>query len=264
MTHCSDDDLVLHYYGEASAAAEHLMSCGECAGRYRELAAVLQTVSSIDEPQRDERYGFEVWQRIQGRLLPEPWWRRAWSLVPAWSAGPVPLRWAAVGAAAIVLLVAGFTVGRVWPPASPRIATAPSQPHQDRDHVDRVLLLTVADHLERSERVLTDIINAPAGLDISAEQQWADDLVAASRLYRQEAAATDQLSVVAVLDELERTLLEIVHRPSQVTEADLEEIRRRVESASLLFKVRVMSSELLRELTEGDEETSVSAAGRIG
>ena len=41
----------------------------------------------------------------------------------------------------------------------------------------RILLMTVADHLDRSERVLTEIMNAPAGGDISAEQRWAEDLV---------------------------------------------------------------------------------------
>ena len=35
MTHCSDDDLVLHYYGEDTAHAAHLAACAECATRYR-------------------------------------------------------------------------------------------------------------------------------------------------------------------------------------------------------------------------------------
>ena len=113
----------------------------------------------------------------------------------------------------------------------------------------RVLLLTVADHLERSERMLTDIVNASAGADISTEQAWADDLLAASRLYRQDAIDTDEMSVASVLDELERTLLEIVHRPATATAADLEEMRRRIDSAALMFKVRVLSNELrAREL----------------
>jgi len=51
-------------------------------------------------------------------------------------------------------------------------------------------------------------------------------------------------SVAAVLDDLERSLLEIVHSPSKVRAADLDEIRRRIDAAALLFKVRVMSDEL--------------------
>jgi hypothetical protein len=91
--------------------------------------------------------------------------------------------------------------------------------------------------------VLTDIMNAPRG-DISAEQRWADDLLDASRLYRQDAVDAGEQSVAAVLDDLERSLLEIVNSPSKISAADLEQIRRRIDTAALLFKVRVMSHEL--------------------
>jgi hypothetical protein len=47
-----------------------------------------------------------------------------------------------------------------------------------------------------------------------------------------------------VLDELERNLLEIVHSRSDISAVDLEQIRRRIDAAALLFKVRVMSDEL--------------------
>jgi len=50
--------------------------------------------------------------------------------------------------------------------------------------------------------------------------------------------------VAAVLDDLERSLLEIVNSPAKISAADLEQIRRRIDAAALLFKVRVMSDEL--------------------
>ena len=87
-------------------------------------------------------------------------------------------------------------------------------------------------------------MNTPADGDISAEQRWAEDLVSTSRLYRQEADDTGEHSVALVLDELERSLLEIVHTPSRATAAHLDEIRRRIDAASLLFKVRVLGNEL--------------------
>jgi hypothetical protein len=173
-------------------------------------------------------------------------------------------RWAVATAAAVVLVAGGFIAGREWPaPLPDDVAVVPAEPTDDGARQRRDLLLTVADHLEQSERVLTDLVNAPGGVDISTEQEWATDLVAASRLYRQEAINTNEVSVVAVLDELERALLDVVHRPSQATDEDLDEIRRRVESASLLFKVRVMSSEL-RGLTERDLDASVPSTGSIG
>ena len=87
-------------------------------------------------------------------------------------------------------------------------------------------------------------MNAPARTDISAEQRWADDLLTTSRLYRQDAMDAGERSVAGVLDDLERSLLEIVNSPSKISAADLEQIRRRIDAAALLFKVRIMSDEL--------------------
>ena len=255
MTHASDDDLILTYYGETAAQDEHLAECADCTARYRDLRAALELAAADEIPARGEHYGLEVWQRIRHRL-PEP--RPRWySILGRWQL-------AALGAAAAVLIIVGFAVGRLSTPAESQatVATAP-EPGVDEATKRRVLILSVADHLERSERVLTDIVNASAGADISTEQQWADDLLAASRLYRQDAIETREMSIAALLDELERTLLEIVHRPSLATAEDLDEIRRRVDSLALLFKVRVMSGEL-RDLGEPAATPTITRTSTIG
>ena len=265
MNHLSDDDLVLHYYGEDESPRVHLSACPSCASRYHALTSVLQSVTAIDVPERGDQYGLEVWQRIRHRLPA----RAAW-----WQGGTLPRRsgrqglwsWqlAAATACGIALIVVGFTAGRFWPTApAGEVAVASRSASDDEQMRRRVLFLTVADHLDQTDRVLTDVVNAPGGLDISGEQAWAVDLVAASRLYRQEAIETDETSVAAVLDELERTLLEIVHRPSKVTDADVAEIRRRIDSAALLFKVRVLSTEL-RELTDQPAVPSSGTTQRTG
>jgi hypothetical protein len=254
MTHCSDDELVLHYYGEDQAPAPHLAGCGECAARYRELEAVLQSVYSVEAPARGDQYGLEVWTRIRHRLPePQPAWRAMGRGL--WTQWPV----ATFATAALALIVAGFAAGRLWPDTAPAPAAVSAPLLADSSR--RVLLLTVADHLERSERMLTDIVNASAGADISTEQAWADDLLAASRLYRQDAINTDEVSVAAVLDELERTLLEIVHRPATATAADLEAMRRRIDSAALLFKVRVLSDELRQRELDAPSPSLQSTIG---
>jgi hypothetical protein len=245
MTHCSDEDLILHYYGEDPAHAPHLAACATCAGRYRELEAMLHALSGVEVPERGDQYGLEVWQRIRHRLPePEPWWQalRTYRHLTA------------LAAAAMILIIAGFAAGRLWPVTSPGSVATRTEVDEDSAR-RRVLLLTVADHLERSERMLTDIMNASEGADISLEQQWAADLMAASRLYRQDAIDTNESSVASVLDELERTLVDIVHHPATATAADLESMRRRIDSAALLFKVRVVMSELRdRELDASDSD----------
>jgi hypothetical protein len=202
-------------------------------------------IAAPDVPERGEQYGLEVWQRIRHHLPEQqrPWWS-------IWFSGE---RLVLAGAAAVLVLVA-FIAGR-WSPretprgsndAPPATATVAADRSATASVRQRVLLTSVADHLDRSERVLTDIMNAPERSDISTAQRWAADLVDASRLYRQDAIDAGEQSVANVLDDLERNLVEIVHSPSRISAADLEQIRRRMDAAALLFKVRVMSDELRR------------------
>jgi hypothetical protein len=261
MTHCSDEELLLEYYGESERRADHRRACAECDARYRELTATLDSISGtvmLEPPDRGEHYGLELWQAIRHRL---PARERTWStlLTPQWGL-----------AAAALLLAVGFTAGRMWhestpgPDAPPAVAASSMVPAGDDDARRRAVLLTVSDHFDRSDRVLAEIMNTPEPDDLSAQQQWAGDLVAASRLYRQNAIAIDEPAVAAVLEELERVLLDIVHQPPGATAADLDEIRRRIDSAALLFKVRVMSNELQYRLEEPTPVPPTTTASTIG
>jgi hypothetical protein len=243
VTHYNEDDLTLYYYGEGRRRADierHLGDCGSCAAVYRDIAGTLAMIAAPEVPERGDQYGLEVWQRIRHQLPEQDgsWWTM-------W------VRWdrLALAGAAAVLVMAAFVAGRVWPhqagPQAPSTAQTAPAATTDTDGVrDRILLTSVADHLDRSERMLTDIMNAPERSDISTEQVWAEDLLQTSRLYRQDAIDAGERSVAAMLDDLERSLLEIVHSPSKISAADLEQIRRRIDAAALLFKVRVMSDEL--------------------
>ncbi|HEY2906639.1 MAG TPA: hypothetical protein VGJ29_12135 [Vicinamibacterales bacterium] len=246
MTHYTEDDLALYYYGEGRPAEidRHLTECRACAALYREIAGTLAMIPVPEAPERSSEYGLEVWQRIRHRLPEQD--GSSWA-APRNVFKTFRFDQLALVAAAAVLLIAAFVAGRVWPggqsprPAlSPVATTAPTS--GDVDH--RILLTSVADHLDRSGRVLSDIMNASSAGDISAEQTWAEDLLTTSRLYRQDATDAGERSVAAVLDELERNLIEIVHSPSTISQADLDQIRHRIDAAALLFKVRVMSDEL--------------------
>jgi hypothetical protein len=267
--HCSEDELTLYYYGEGrhrDRIERHLAECAACDTLYRRIAGTLELIAVPDAPERGDQYGLEVWQRIRHQL-PE-------QAAPIWS------RWfrvdrLAFAAAAAMLIVAAFVAGRVWPrgaagPApststmAPADATAANADARAADVDRRILLASVADHLDRSERVLTDIMHAPDA-DISSEQARAEDLLTASRLYRQDAVDANEQSVAAVLDEIERNLLEVVHSPAKMSASDLEQIRRRIDAAALLFKVRVMSDELRqREQTpaDGSEPRTLRTATR--
>jgi predicted anti-sigma-YlaC factor YlaD len=256
--HISEDDLTLYYYGEGrrrDVIERHIDHCAACSTLYRDIAGTLAMLTEAETPERGEQYGAEVWQRLRHKLPEKD--ARWWTALLRWE------RLALVGAAA-VLVVAAFVAGRVWPHAAESapgaVSNAPLVARGDTGSAaataakaesaagvesrQRILYTSVADHLDRSERMLTDIMNTAGHADISTEQRWASDLLDTSRLYRQDAVDAGEQSVAGVLDELERSLLEIVHSPSRISAADLEQMRRRIDAAALLFKVRVMSDEL--------------------
>jgi hypothetical protein len=105
-------------------------------------------------------------------------------------------------------------------------------------------MVAVGDYLERSQMVLVELANAnPKGtLDISSERERAADLVSESRLYRQTADHTGDTAVASVLDDLDRVLMEISHAPSQISPEELETLRQRFEAEGILFKIRVLGS----------------------
>ncbi len=236
MSHPAEDDLVLHFYGDPArdpGVAAPRQPCPAGAAPDSGLVAALSLVPQDEVPDRGERYGLEVWQRIR----------------PAVMASERPFRFGrtlVATAASIALIVAAglLTVGSFPQPASGPGTTAPAaETVAEAEDSRRVLLMAVADHLERSDRVLTEIMNAAGGDDMAAQKGWAEDLLWAGRLYRQSAIESDEQSVAAVLDDVERTLLDIVHTPAEIDD-ELDVVRRRVDSAALLFKVRVMRDEL--------------------
>jgi len=259
MNHLSEEQLILHYYGEEGdtlATEQHLEDCGECRALYGSLQRVLNVVDSLPVPERGPAYGAEVWQRIAPQVAkPRRWWMLSMPTLPAW-------RWAAAGAAFAGLLVAAFLAGRLYPggQVAPQqragrvqLASAGADPQAG----DRVLLVAVGDYLERSQMVLIELANAnPKGtLDISNEQERAAGLVSETRLYRQTAADNGHTAMASVLDELERVLLDIAHSPSQMSRQQIDDLRQRLQAEGILFKIRVLGSNVREQ-----EEPAASTA----
>jgi hypothetical protein len=229
MTHPSGQELVLHHYREASepeALDRHLGGCESCRTEFETLGRILSP-DALPVPERSDDYGAEVWERLVTRLSR----RRRLLLLP-------PLRGLAFAAVAAAMVVAAYLAGRFWREPTVPVLSAPGR--------DRILLVAVGDHLDRSERVLIEISNAEPGdaLGLSAARKGAEELVADSRLYRQSAARAGEASVVDVLDELERALLEIAHGPASMTATELLSLQRRLEERGVLFKIRILGSQV--------------------
>ncbi len=241
MTHLADEDMVMHYYGEADdlrRAGAHLAECEECRRAFDELSMTLQAMTAIEVPDRDDSYGAQVWSRIQPRLevLEARSWRQQASAFFTWP------RIATAGALA-VLVVASYVAGRSSVP--PTVTREPQRTEAALASVrERILLVAVGEHLERSRVVLAEISNRDGGgpADISSEQVIANDLVASNRLYRQAAIRNGEPAVASVLEDLERVLVEIANSPSSPSHDDLTRLREQIQSEGLLFKVTVMGA----------------------
>ena len=248
MNHLSEEQLILHYYGEEGetlACEQHLESCENCRVAYGSLQRVLNVVDSMPVPERGPEYGAQLWKRIEKQV---PVRRRF-----GWLTAPGAWRLAAAGAFA-ALLVGAFLAGRFFPHNSRQTApeivakgggsTMAVKAPGEQQVRERILLVAVGDHLERSQMMLIELVNtnAKGPIDITSAQAKAEDLLSENRLYRQTADHTGDTAVSTVLDELDRVLLDIAHSPSKLSAGDLEQFRQRLQAEGILFKIRVLGS----------------------
>jgi hypothetical protein len=197
-------------------------------------------------PDPGEDYERRVWQQLAGRL-PEksPRW---------WEALFVPRR-VIVGGGLAATIALAFFAGRITN------RREPASPSLDAGKVrERVLVVAVGEHLDRSEMVLMELENAqPAqhgqkSVDMSAAQRRAEDLLEENRLYRQTALRQGDQGMASTLDELERVLLDIANSSDTVTPSQFESLRKRIEDRGILFKVRVVNQDLQQRKKQAKPE----------
>jgi hypothetical protein len=111
---------------------------------------------------------------------------------------------------------------------------------------ERILEISLADHLDRAGMLLTEISNTgtPDARGFALERGRAQDLVEEGRLMRQTLEMRGGSATLAFLDEVERFLLEVANAPDAVNPGEMREMRERIGSGSLLFKVRIIEANL--------------------
>lgn len=238
----SDEELILHYYGESDdpeSVRESIAHSPEVAARFDALRTVLDAVPRIEAPNRSELYGRRVWKNLSPQLTDSGTGRgRAPGRAPQRRRAA---RRSVVGLLAASLLVAvAFWVGRVTAPEAP-LAAALSDLARGR-----ILRSAVAEHLERSQFLLEEISND--GLDTSDTDSRHEihRLLVDNRLYRQAARHAGYGTLEELLGELERYLTDLEHL-EPASEAEIEGLEERLRQTDLLFKVRVTVAVLERQ-----------------
>jgi hypothetical protein len=256
--HPSEEDLILHFYGEGGADEErriddHLAACSECRQSWTELGDTLKLVDAAKVPEPGDGFERVMWARVQS-ALPEP--RRGASTFSVW-------RWVpALGVAAAVVTAIG--VGYAWRAShesrggvSPAATTASTSSTAGaavartsatdlQKTRERVLLTALSEHFQQTEVLLTEIMNSPDSgrAEIDFERASAGDLVASGRLYRVTAQESGDLQLARMLDDLESVLVEVARSPEHVARKDFQSLRTRIDDQNLLFKVRAVSNQI--------------------
>jgi len=233
--HLTDEEVLLDYYGEGTdderaRVRAHFERCAQCRALDEELRTVLQAVETTPITELPSGFEREMWSRIEPLLpVPRSGWRRR---KPALYGG------LALAASLAIIVGASLTVGRVWDRAAPPPA---AQAVDDRAPAERLLRAEVEDHLERSQRMLVELVNTDADFDdpIASDRARAADLVAAGRLYRQSAEEIGDEDVGVLLEDLERVLVEVANAPGREGTEELTRLRQRIDDQDLVFRLRV-------------------------
>ena len=171
-----------------------------------------------------------------------------------------------------MLVIIAFFGGRFWPagpidsPQMARRAVGGDVPGGDMTAGgrERILMVAVGEHLERSELLLVELVNAPSEgePDLSAETRLAEELLPSNRLYRHAARRSGQASVAEVLDELERLLLDVAHSRG-LSASDREDLRQRIENGGILFRIQIVGSRVQPRHRQETESRSPDALGDV-
>src|SRR6185436_11472968 len=151
--HLSEDEQILHYYGEIDRAdrprvESHLTSCAECQVAHEKLRRVMTMVDAASPVEAPLGFERTAWARLEPALDGH---RSGWKTF-FWFP-----QWALAGGVA-ALVVAAFVAGRFSGGDSP-VTTAPSAAVAEVEP-SRVLQAAVGEHLDRTQMVLVELANA--------------------------------------------------------------------------------------------------------
>src|SRR5262245_55458194 len=136
MKHLSEEQIVLHYYGDAETPLEieqHLAGCGECQAEFARVQSMLRQIEPLEVPEPAASFEEKTWLNIRDRLPEKGGFLRRFL-------APQP-KWAVAGLMAL-LIVGAFLAGRYWPrPQQPQVAVQKAADVNPQ----RVVLVAVGD-----------------------------------------------------------------------------------------------------------------------
>jgi hypothetical protein len=210
-------------------------------------------------PARDAAYGERVWRSIAPLLPAYETHKRSWLH------GGL-LRGLSYAAACAVMMVCAFFAGRLWEHKQTHLAQAPvpvaPSPAPVQKHAapppQRVVVVVLGDHLDRSERLLVELKHADADSPemVSPLRDEARSLLAANRICRKNALHDDDPALTSALEHLDHVLAELASQPGSLNATELVRLQDEMNSSGLLFEVRVLRSRVPDRQPRGNNRSN--------
>jgi hypothetical protein len=244
MKHLSEEEMIAQAYGEGDKTAVewHLEGCAECSKAFTALESDLAEMKFAEPPELDALYGERVWASLSGSLRAYEGRRRNWLGGRLW-------RGLSYAAACVLLLAFTFIGGRLWEQKHAHNVAA-INPQQKQPQVvpvpQRVVVVVLSDHLDRSERLLMELkhVDAESPEMVSPLRDEARSLLAANHICRQHARPHDDPELATALEHLDHLLDELANQPGGLDMATLTRLQDETNAYGLLFEVRVLRSRL--------------------
>jgi hypothetical protein len=236
VTHLTEEDLVLIYYREPGIpenADAHLDACARCRAEFDALAETLNACLDWSTPEPPPDFGHSVWAQLAPQMT-----EKKSAVRQFW-------QWAPAFAAVLFLVAAAFVAGRWSRHAEPALTAGLSPAARER-----IFAISMADHLDRAEVLLTGLENVDEtdAAAFDSERQQARDLVSEGRLMQQVVASrsdgSGERKLLPLLDEIERLVLEVANAPDHAGPQEIRDLKQWIGADSLLFKVRIIESNL--------------------
>jgi hypothetical protein len=243
MNHLTDQELIEYGYGEGDRAAieKHFVACADCEKAYGALQLDLAEMKFREPPARDASYGERVWESLEGRLPAYTARKRSWLGGGLW-------RGLSLAAACAVVVACAFFGGRLWERWQTKIAAEhhPAQTQPNAHTPQRVVVVVLGDHLDRSERLLVELkhVDADSSEMVSPLRDEARRLLAANRICRKNVKQEDDPALATALDHLDRLLAEMANQPGGLNSATVTRLQDEMNKDGLLFEVRVLRSRI--------------------
>jgi hypothetical protein len=240
MTHLNTEELIAHLYGDDDKP-KHLEDCAACARAFAALKSDMAEMSFPEPPERDASYGARKWASLAPLLVSYQAPRKTWL-------GGGLRRGFSFALACALLIACAFLGGRFWErkQTHPIASNQKPLPLSESAPTERIVVVVLSDHLDRSERLLMELKHANVDSTALASplRDEARTLLVANRICWQKAGSGDDPRLAAALERLNHLLEELANQSESSNPATLTRLQHDANVDGLLFEVRVLRSGL--------------------